>query len=551
MAPRTANTDARLRRYRSKRDFSRTVEPAGAASVPSGDAPRFVVQRHRARRLHYDVRFEVDGVLVSFAVPKGPSLDPSAKRLAVHVEDHPIEYLDFEGVIPSGEYGGGDVIVWDIGTWELHGATDARSAVEAGELHAEVRGEKLRGRLVLVRRGRGDGRDGHEDWLMFHKRDDFAVDGWDPDDHPLSVLSGRTNDEVAADPDALWRSDRPAASAREVLRPAGVTADELAALDDLGQKGTWHVDGRELRLTNLDKVLFPGRDDGDTEPLTKRDLVRYHAMAAPLLIPHLNHRPVNLHRYPDGVDHPGFWHKAVPSHAPEWITRWDNTDADAGKTTTYMVVDSVATLVWLANFGAVELHPWTSRVDEHRCPTYALFDIDPGTDTAWEDVVTLARLHRTALDHLGVRGFPKVTGRRGIQIWVPIAPHLEFAETAEWVEAVSRSIGAVVPQLVSWRWEKAARRGLARLDYTQNAVNKTLVVPYGVRAGAGAPVSAPIAWDELDDLDLRPDRWTIRTILDRVLEVGDLFAGALRTGQELPDLTDGQDRRGAPPTPRR
>jgi bifunctional non-homologous end joining protein LigD len=218
MASKTSSTDARLRRYRSKRDFSRTAEPAGDASAPSVDAPRFVVQRHRARRLHYDMRFEVDGVLVSFAVPKGPSLDPAAKRLAVHVEDHPIEYLDFEGVIPSGEYGGGDVIVWDIGTWELHAATDARAAIESGELHADVRGEKLRGRLVLVRRGRGDGRNGREDWLLFHKRDEFAVDGWDPEEHPRSVLSGRTNDEVAADPDALWRSDRPAATAREVLR---------------------------------------------------------------------------------------------------------------------------------------------------------------------------------------------------------------------------------------------------------------------------------------------------------------------------------------------
>jgi bifunctional non-homologous end joining protein LigD len=533
-----ASTDARLRRYRSKRDFSRTAEPAGAGTVPPVGRPRFVVQRHRARRLHYDVRFEVDGVLVSFAVPKGPSLDPAAKHLAVHVEDHPIEYLDFEGVIPKGEYGGGDVIVWDIGTWELHGATDARRAVEEGELHAEVHGQKLRGRLVLVRRGRGDGRSGREDWLLFHKRDEFAVDGWRPEDRPRSVLSGRTNDEVAADPDALWRSDLPAAVAREVLRPAGPTPDELSELDELGDKGPWQVGGQELHLTNLDKVLFPAREGDEGGPLTKRDLVRYHAMVAPLMAPHLTHRAVNLHRYPDGVDRPGFWHKSVPSHAPDWISRWENPDADPGETGTYVVADSTATLVWLANYGAVELHPWTSRIDAHDRPTFALFDIDPGTETTWDEVLVLARLHRTAFEHLGVRAFPKLSGRRGIQIWVPIAPHLAFAETADWVEAVSRSIGAVVPELVSWHWQKAARGGLARLDYTQNAVNKTLVAPYGVRAAAGAPVSAPISWDELDDPDLRPDRWTIRTILDRVLEVGDLFAGAQRMGQELPDLIE-------------
>ena len=141
----------RLVRYHDMRDFDRTPEPAGGSPWPARPGPRFVVQRHRARRLHYDLRFEIEGVLVSWAVPKGPTLDPTARRNAVHVEDHPVEYLDFEGVIPTGQYGGGDVIVWDAGTWEPHGTDDPAAAVAAGELHAEVFGHKLRGRLVLVR----------------------------------------------------------------------------------------------------------------------------------------------------------------------------------------------------------------------------------------------------------------------------------------------------------------------------------------------------------------------------------------------------------------
>jgi bifunctional non-homologous end joining protein LigD len=530
-----SSPSTKLDTYRRKRHFGRTAEPAGGdAGRDATAAPRFVVQRHRARRLHYDLRFEIDGVLVSFAVPKGPSLDPAAKRLAVRTEDHPIEYLDFEGVIPAGEYGGGDVIVWDRGTWGLHGADDAAAAVAAGELHAEMHGDKLVGRLVLVRRGRGDRGSGKEQWLLFHKRDEFAVDGWDPEEHPASVRSGRTNDEVAADPEAMWDSVAPAAEAERVLRPAGATADELAALDDLGAKGTWELGGRQLRLTNLDKVLAPGLDG--EPPITTRDLGRYHAAAAPLLLPHLAGRPVNLHRYPDGVGAKGFWHKAVPAHAPDWIHRWHKEDAEPGEAEHYFVADEVATLAWLANFGAIELHPWTSRVDEPTRPTYALFDLDPGTSTSWEDLLVLARLHRTALEHLDVVSFPKVTGRRGIQIWVPIVPECTFEQTTAWIEQVSRSVGAVVPELVSWRWEKAARRGLARLDYTQNAQNKTLVVPYGARPAPGLPVSAPIRWDELEDPDLRPDRWTIRTILDRVAEVGDLFAEAPRTRQRLPGL---------------
>jgi bifunctional non-homologous end joining protein LigD len=129
-----------------------------------------------------------------------------------------------------------------------------------------------------------------------------------------------------------------------------------------------------------------------------------------------------------------------------------------------------------------------------------------------------------------------VTGRRGIQIWVPVETGPSFADTRAWVEQLSRSVGAVVPDLVSWKWQVGERRGRARLDYTQNAVNKTLVAPYSPRPAAGAPVSVPIEWDELDDPDLRPDRWTIRTVLDRIAERGDPFQAVLTRRQVLPAL---------------
>ena len=522
--------DDPLDTYRGKRDFDRTPEPAGATGQQAGTGPRFVVQRHRASRLHYDLRFEVDGVLVSWAVPKGPTLDPGARHMAVHVEDHPIEYIDFEGVIPRGEYGGGDVIVWDRGTWEPHGTDDPAASVAAGELHAEVFGTKLRGRLVLVRRGNGD----DQQWLLLHKRDEHAVEGWDPEEHPLSVLSGRTNDEVAAEPDRMWRSDLPAARAAVTLRATGPRDDELAALDELGDRGSWDVLGRTLRVTNLDKELFPAR--AGEPPVTKRELLAYAARIAPIALPYLSGRAMNLHRFPQGAGVKGFWHKQLPTHAPDWLPRWDDPGAGPGDTTTYLVVDEPAALVWAANFGALEWHAWTSRTDQPRAPTYALVDLDPGTTTSWADVLTLARLHRTALEHLGVRAQPKVTGRRGIQIWVPIARGPGFDETRTWVKQLSQAVGAVVPELVSWKWEVSERGGLARLDYTQNAVNKTLVAPYSPRAGAGAPVSAPITWDELDTDTLRPDGFTIRTVLDRVAEHGDPFRSVLETSQRLPSI---------------
>jgi bifunctional non-homologous end joining protein LigD len=199
-------------------------------------------------------------------------------------------------------------------------------------------------------------------------------------------------------------------------------------------------------------------------------------------------------------------------------------------------VDEPAALVWAANFGALEWHAWTSQVDRPRQPTYAMVDLDPGDSTSWDDLLVLARLHRTAFEHLGVVARPKVTGRRGIQIWVPIAAGPGFDETRAWVEQLSRSVGAVVPELVSWKWQKSDRRGLARLDYTQNAINKTLVAPYSPRPAPGAPVSAPIDWDELDDPALTPDGQTIRTVGDRIAARGDLFAAVLHTPQRLPNL---------------
>jgi len=534
-APRSA--EKKLTSYRRKRDFHRTPEPAGRGVPGAGtDQPRFVVQRHRATRLHYDFRLEIDSVLVSWAVPKGPSLDPKVRRAAFHVEDHPLEYFDFEGVIPKGEYGGGDVIVWDAGTWEPVKTTDPGRAVRDGELHLELHGHKIKGRFVLVRTGPPSDK---EEWLLLHKNDDFAVTGWDAEKFPQSVLSGRTNDEVKADPDRLWRSDLPAARAAILLKPdavPGPSADELAALDALPLAGEWAVFGRELRVTNLDKVLFPPRTKRD-KPVTKRDLIRYSAQIAPVLLPYLQRRALNMHRYPNGAQGKGFWHKEVPSHAPEWLPRWDNPDADPGETHTYLVVDEPATLVWAANFGALEWHAWTSRIDASHEPTYALVDLDPGEKTTWKQLVTLARLHRTALEHLGVVARAKVTGRRGIQIWVPIVPGPSFDETRAWVENLSAAVGEVVPELVSWKWQVRDRRGLARLDYTQNAINKTLVAPYSPRPAPGAPVSAPIEWDELDDPKLRPDRWTIRTIGDRIAEKGDLFAAVLAGGQRLPDIT--------------
>jgi bifunctional non-homologous end joining protein LigD len=206
---------APLEEYRKKRDFEKTSEPAGGSAEPRPDKPRYLIQKHAATRLHYDLRLELDGVLLSWAVPKGPSLDPREKRLAAHVEDHPLEYGSFEGIIPKGEYGGGTVMLWDEGWWEpdmewLHASSTkkqvksaeekgAAGMLEQGELKFRLHGQKLKGSYVLVRMKPRPGERG-ESWLLIKHRDEEASEDRDiTEEQPNSVVSGRSLEQIAAD----------------------------------------------------------------------------------------------------------------------------------------------------------------------------------------------------------------------------------------------------------------------------------------------------------------------------------------------------------------
>ena len=483
-----------------------------------------MVQRHRARRLHYDLRFEIDGVLVSWAVPRGPTLDPTVRRQAVHVDDHPMEYLLFEGVIPAGTYGGGDVIVWDEGTWEPHGTDDPAAAVAGGELHAEVHGHKLRGRLVLVRRDRAAA--GTREWLLLHKRDEHAVEGWDPEDHPRSVLTGRTSEEVARDPDRLWRSDLPAARASIALRPEALPDAELQALDGLGGRGTWEVYGRRVRLAGLDDVLLPGRRGAPR--VTRRDLVAYAARIAPTVVPYAAGRPLVM-----VTRRPGRNEVSVRGHlterGPEWLPRRRDKRGVGGRARDVLVVDEPAALVWAAARGAVEWRPWLSRAGEPDLPTHAVLTVEDG---GWEEVVAVAGLCRTALDHLGVRGHPVVTAR-GLQVWVPLRPGSSAAAVCRWSDELAAAVSAVAADAAVGR----RRRRLPVVTQIDPGGALPPAAPYSPFAEPGAPVALPVTWEELHDPAGRPGAATIGDVPARLRERGDAFAPALALDQDLPTLS--------------
>ena len=220
-----------LEEYRKKRDFRKTPEPAGASQFrkKARTGLSFVIQKHAARRLHYDFRLELDGVLKSWAVPKGPSLDPGEKRLAVHVEDHPLDYGAFEGVIPKGEYGGGTVLLWDRGTW-IPADPDPQAAYLKGSLKFTLEGEKLHGNWALVRMGGKAAQERHENWLLIKERDEEALPNSGDAvviDNPLSVESGRSLDAIAADRDWVWHSNR---DQSESEAPAPVQTPALASI---------------------------------------------------------------------------------------------------------------------------------------------------------------------------------------------------------------------------------------------------------------------------------------------------------------------------------
>ena len=323
-------------------------------------------------------------------------------------------------------------------------------------------------------------------------------------------------------------ADPPAAPSlrRDKASPDSEIEQALQQLKRLRANDHWDIAGRRLALTNLDKLFWP------REGYTKRDMIAYYVRMSPYLLPYLRERPLSMQVFPDGIEGKSFWRKDKPSHAPGWIDSW--TYHGEEKTKTYIVVNEVATLAWVANAGVIDLHPWHSRIDAPNQPDWAVFDLDPFEPATFRDVVDIAKLVKAALDHYGMHGVIKTSGQTGLQIYVPVRRGPDYDQVRRWVESVGRAIGQVARDRITWEWSVAHRAGKIRIDYTQNIINKTLAAPYSLRPAPRAPVSTPIAWEELDDRRLRPDRWTLRTIGRRIRDVGDLFLPVLAADQDLP-----------------
>jgi bifunctional non-homologous end joining protein LigD len=845
-----------LRQYWKKRNFKQTPEPRGKEVPPTGRL-QFVIQKHAASRLHYDFRLELEGTLKSWAVPKGPSLDPGQKRLAVHVEDHPLDYAAFEGIIPAKQYGGGRVLLWDRGYWEPIG--DAASSYRRGRLKFTLHGEKLHGIWNLVRMG-GRQEAGKENWLLIKEQDDEARSGKKSDVTQLltaSVASGKSIEQIASGEHAVWQSNRPTDAAtktsptrRPVSRAKGSPASgarkapqetwivpQLATLVTVSPEGkewvhelkydgyrilcrvrdgkaalftrngndwtaklphiasaaadlpvgsAWldgevvallpdgrvsfqtlqnafdahsdsnlvyfifdllYLDGYDVRqvplierkrlLSALFKTASPSSDlirysdhisgqgdvafaeacrsgmegliakradasyvagrnrnwvkvkcgrrqefviggftdpsgsrssfgalllgvydaqnrlrfagrtgtgfsdrslkelharlkkleqskppfvnpptgsegrgvhwvkpklvaevafaewtnegqlrqasfqglredkaaktvvherpdpglsreitdksagsrsprrkgkvkrepvssaassDGPTavggvtlshpdrvlfpeQSVTKLGLAQYYESISEWIIPHVEDRPLTLVRCPDGYSKECFYQKHANDRIPEAVGRVEIPE-DQG-TATYMVADSLAALVGLVQMGVLELHTWGAKRDKLDSPDRMILDLDPDPAVEWSSVIEGAQLLRTLLSELDLRSFVKTTGGKGLHVVVPLQRVHTWDEVKTFSKALADHLARMIPERFLATMSKQKRKGKIYVDYLRNAQGATAVAGYSTRARAGAPVSVPLAWEELS-VDMRSDHFTIANLADRL-----------------------------------
>lgn len=275
------------------------------------------------------------------------------------------------------------------------------------------------------------------------------------------------------------------------------------------------VSGRDVALTNLDKVFFA------RSGLTKGDLVRYYVDLAPFVLGHVAGRPMLLKRYPDGAAGTFFYQKRAPQHRPGWV-RTVHVEFPSGRSADFPVVDDAAGLAWVANLGCIDLNVWPSRVEHIERPDYLLVDLDPREEDPWEAVCEIALAARDVLDGLGLASYPKTSGATGIHILCPILPELEFPDVRRAARAIARRVVALVPQLATTTWRVADRTGVF-VDYGQNARDRTIASAYSIRPTPDARASAPLAWPEVAEAD--PGAFTLATMRDRVADAGDLTAG--------------------------
>jgi bifunctional non-homologous end joining protein LigD len=284
------------------------------------------------------------------------------------------------------------------------------------------------------------------------------------------------------------------------------------------------VEGRRLRLSNLDKVMYPATG------FTKGELIDYYVRVSTALLPHLRRRPLTLKRYPDGVEGQYFYEKRCPSHAPSWLKRARMIDID------FCRADDLPSLVWLGNMADLELHPSLSVAGAPKRPTTMVFDLDPGQPAGLRECCEVARRLRDTFAELGLECFPKTSGSKGMQVYVPLNTKVSYDDTKPFARAIAQLLEKQDSKLVTSVMAKKERPGKVFIDWSQNDEHKTTVCVYSLRARERPTASTPLRWEEVEAGDPQALVFEAEALLERVEEHGDLFAPVLELKQKLPAL---------------
>ena len=450
-----------LNTYNKKRNFNKTKEPIGKKKL-SKKKLRFVVQHHLARKDHYDLRLEWNGVLLSWAVPKGPSYKTKDKRLAIMVEDHPISYRNFEGTIPKGEYGGGTVMLFDEGYYEP--LNDFKNGLKNKSIKFLLKGSRLKGAWALVHFK-------EDNWLLIKEEDEF-VNFFDITTFKTSIKTGRTMEEIEQ----------------------GVTKK---------RNSQNIVEG--IEISNPDKLIYK------VSKITKIEVVKYYQKVAKKMLPFLQNRIISAVRCPDGIEKDIFFKKHLED-GREGISRI-NLKNKNNKLEDYYYINSIEGLISEARMNTIEFHIWGSRVNSINSPNIMVFDLDPDENLSIKKLRDGVRDLKSILDDLQLKSYLKTSGGKGYHVVVPI-------KDVNWKEF--RGIAKNIAELMETKWPEkytsnirlAKRKNKIFIDWIRNIKGATSIAPYSLRARPNAPVSMPISWKELDTI--KPNEITLKKCLERI-----------------------------------
>jgi bifunctional non-homologous end joining protein LigD len=294
------------------------------------------------------------------------------------------------------------------------------------------------------------------------------------------------------------------------------------------------IGGRQLKLTNLEKVFYPATG------FTKGQVIDYYARIAPVLVPHLAGKPLTLKRYPNGVNEPPFFEKNATKHRPDWVKTAPIWSEGNQRDVNYILANDLATLVWVANLASIELHPSLSLATDIECPRSLVFDLDPGPPANIVQCCQVAVWLRAIFDHFKLQSFPKTSGSKGMQIYVPLNTKTSYDETKPFAHALARLLEDQHRELIVSDMKKAIRTNKIFVDWSQNDEHKTTVSVYSLRARERPTVSTPITWEEVERTLKKKNAALLvfesHQTLDRVEKMGDLFAPLLTLKQKLPKL---------------